>query len=392
MEENILPFWMNRMPDIRDDAANFGFKGRIAGDGIEDLSAPKGAILNARILWTFSAAYRVLLKPEYLHWARYSYDYFVSHFIDREFGGVFWSLDCDGNPLDTKKQFYAIGFAIYGLSEYVRALQVAGLAYEEPLSEARALYECIETHSRDHEFGGYLEATLRDWSPIPDMRLSDKDMNAAKTMNTHLHILEPYTNLYRVWPDSRLAGSIRHLIEVFTDKIITADGRMGLFYTTDWQRVDHQVSYGHEIEAYWLLNEAAQVVGMEHFHESPAMKALEKNCLSFYSAPNSASKGLPYEIREDGTLDTDRHWWVQAEAVVGFLWIYRLTGNRQALEFSENQLDFICRHLLREDGEWYWSVKPSSSGDYVPDTEDDLAGFWKCPYHNSRMCLEILSI
>ena len=186
---NILPYWIDRMVDPAG-----GFYGRRDGHDALDPSAPKGAILNARILWTFSAAYRELHRPEYLDMATRAYDYIRDHFVDRQYGGTYWSLNPDGSPLDDKKQFYAIGFMIYGMAEYYRAT-----GCEEALALACELFACIETHSRDRREGkeGYFEAATRSWQPIADMRLSDKDTNASKTMNTHLHIIEGYTNLLR---------------------------------------------------------------------------------------------------------------------------------------------------------------------------------------------------
>ncbi|MGN1229142.1 MAG: AGE family epimerase/isomerase, partial [Prevotella sp.] len=172
---NILPFWIDKMVDRQ----NGGFYGRIDGHGNLHPDAEKGGILNGRILWTFSAAYRVLGKPEYLEMATRAKDYIIAHFIDREYGGTYWSLDCHGNPKDTKKQFYAIGFMIYGLSEYVRAT-----GDKEALDYAIGLFDCIEEHSLDVVYNGYIEACTREWGEIADMRLSDFDANYPKSQNT----------------------------------------------------------------------------------------------------------------------------------------------------------------------------------------------------------------
>ena len=202
---NILPFWINNMVDRE----NGGFYGRIDGHGNLHAEAEKGGILNGRILWTFSAAYRVLGKPEYLEMATRAKDYIIAHFIDREYGGTYWSLDYKGNPKDTKKQFYAIGFMIYGLSEYVRAT-----GDKEALDYAIQLFDCIEEHSLDVIYNGYIEACTREWGEIADMRLSDLDANYPKSQNTHLHIIEPYANLYRVWKDERLEKALRNMINI----------------------------------------------------------------------------------------------------------------------------------------------------------------------------------
>ena len=225
LENNILPFWMNKMEDNEEG----GFYGQITGEDELKPEASKGAILNARILWTFSSAYRLLKKPEYLETATRAKRYLIDRFYDPQYGGIYWELDYKGNPLDTKKQIYAIGFAIYGLSEYARAT-----GDEEALAYAQQLFDVIEQHSFDSEQNGYVEALTRDWQPIEDMRLSDKDENEKKTMNTHLHILEPYTNLYRVWKDEQLERQLRNLIEVFITRILDPQtGHLNLFFEED---------------------------------------------------------------------------------------------------------------------------------------------------------------
>lgn len=379
---NILPYWLDRMQDSRG-----GFYGRRDGSDRLDDDAPKGAILNGRLLWTFSAAYRTTGRKEYLEAADRVLDYIMSHFIDREYGGVYWSLTADGMPLDTKKQFYAIGFVIYGLSEYVRAT-----GDRKALDMAVDLYRCIETHSRDAAKGGYIEAMTRDWRPIDDMRLSDKDTNCSKTMNTHLHIIEPYTNLYRVWPDEGLRADIMHLMHIFLD--IMEDSRthhLGLFFDDDWNRIDANISYGHDIEASWLLLETAQVLGDESL--------LEKTLAHTRAIANAALEGrrdngsMIYERVEapDGSvhIDGDLHWWVQAEDVIGLVYLYRFHGVEEALAKAFDSWTYIKENLIdREGGEWHWSRR----ADGTVNRDDDKAGFWKCPYHNSRMCMEVARV
>ena len=375
---NILPFWMNRMTD----EANGGFYGRITGTGILMPETEKGAVLNARILWTFSAAYRLLKKEEYLSAAMRAKRYVIDHFYDREFGGVYWSLDCEGRPLDTKKQIYAIGFAIYGLSEYHRATGDA-----EALEYAVRLFEDIEKHSFDPVKNGYCEALTRQWGEIADMRLSDKDENERKTMNTHLHILEPYTNLYRVWKDEHLKKQLRNLILIFTDKIL--DHRtyhLNLFFNEDWESKYRIISYGHDIEASWLLHEAAIELG-----DNEILQKVEPLVQKVAIAAEDgllANGSLIYEYHPDEKkADTDLHWWVQAENVVGHFNLYQHFGDEPALGTAYTCWKFIQRYLIdKEQGEWHWSV----SLDHEINREDDKAGFWKCPYHNGRMCMEII--
>ncbi len=375
LTNNILPYWLEKMEDPKG-----GFYGRRDGYDNLDATAPKGAILNARILWTFSAAYRVLGKPEYLEAATRAKREIIDKFYDKEYGGIYWSLDTEGRPLDTKKQFYAIGFAIYGLSEYARAT-----GDQEALDYAKRLFHDIENHSRDREKGGYREAMTRDWQPIADMRLSDKDANTSKTMNTHLHIIEPYTNLLRVWDDAELREATTSLLELFFDKIEASGkrGHLGLFFDDDWHRQDGIISYGHDIEASWLLLETAQVLGDKKLHDKAmehtariAEAALEGRCVD---------GSMVYERHESGAYDNDKHWWVQAENVIGQTYLYLFHGREEMLGKAMQSWDYIKTNIVdHEGGEWYWS---RHNGEV--DRSQDKAGFWKCPYHNSRMCLEI---
>lgn len=375
---DILPFWIKKMTDT----VNGGFYGRITGREILIPEAEKGAVLNARILWTFSSAYRILKKDEYLVTATRAKRVIIDDFYDKEYGGVFWSLDCKGRPLDTKKQIYALGFAIYGLSEYYRAT-----GDEEALDYAIRLFESIEEHSFDSVKNGYCEALTREWGEIADMRLSDKDENERKTMNTHLHILEPYTNLFRVWKDQRLKGQLRNLIGIFTDKILNMKtGHLELFFNDDWVSKYRIVSYGHDIEASWLIHEAALVLGDRTVLEK--IEPLVEYIAAASDEGLAPDGSLIYEtFPGKNKTDTERHWWVQAENVVGHANLYQYFGDEVAMRKALRCWEFIKRHLIDyKNGEWYWSVRSDGS----INTADDKAGFWKCPYHNGRMCMEII--
>ncbi len=375
LEGNILPFWMRRMAD-----PGGGFLGRMDGDGRIIPGAEKGAILNSRILWTFASAYRVLRKKEYLDTATRAFNEIRLRFTDKEYGGLYWSLDSEGRPKDTKKQFYAIAFAIYGLAEYFRATGDG-----EALDQAKSFYHSIEDHSFDPVGGGYVEARTREWGGIGDMRLSDKDQNDAKTMNTHLHILEGYTNLYRVWKDAGLRERLEGLVNMFIDRIVRSDGHLGLFFGDDWTPHSTAVSYGHDIEASWLLDETAEVLGDKDL--AAKVGAVCAKIAASAMEGFTPEGGMIYEYDPaTGRRDSDRHWWVQAETVVGCLNQYRKTGKAEWLGSADAEWTFIRRHIICPDGEWYWSLR----SDGTPNTADDRAGFWKCPYHNGRMCLEVL--
>lgn len=379
LQKNILCFWLDKMVDQE----HGGFYGRIDGHEHLHADAEKGAILNARILWAFSAAYRVLGDKTYLEAASRAKHYIIDYFIDPEYGGVYWSLDCNGKPLDTKKQFYAIGFAIYGMSEYARATGDA-----EALKVAIDLYRCIEEHALDHEYNGYIEAMTRDWQPIADMRLSELDANYPKSQNTHLHIIEPYTNLYRVWKSDELKASLHNLIDIFTDRILNPETHhLDLFFDMDWKRGAGALeSYGHDIECSWLIHEAALVLG-----DAEVLKKVEPIVEMVAKASEkglNADGSMVHEANLDtGYVDSDLHWWVQAEAVVGFFNIYQYFGDESALQKAQHCWTYIKENLIdNENGEWHWSRRK----DGTLNLDDDKAGFWKCPYHNSRMCLEII--
>ncbi len=407
LENNILRFWLDKMQDFE----NGGFYGQMTGQGQLVKTADKGGILSARILWSFSAAYRVLRKPEYLTAATRMKDFILEHFYDEEFGGTYWSLDYQGKPKDMKKQFYAIGFMIYGLSEYARAT-----GDKEALDYALNLFECIEEHALDKENNGYIEACTRTWGIIEDMRLSELDANYPKSQNTHLHIIEPYTNLYRCLQEFRakescnyvpVIGSVlpidisvpnelldrvefalRNLINIFTDKILNPQTHhLDLFFEMDWTRGAGQLeSYGHDIECSWLLHEAALVLGDK--------LVLEKVEPIVQLVAEASEKGLRpdgsmiHEANLDtGHIDDDLHWWVQAENVVGWLNLYQYFGDEKALQRAEACWEYIKHNLIDyEHGEWFWCRRK----DGTLNLDDDHAGFWKCPYHNSRMCLETI--
>ncbi len=379
LENNILRFWLDKMMDVE----HGGFYGQMTGKGVLVKDADKGGILSARILWSFSAAYRVLGKTEYLMAATRMKDYILEHFYDEQYGGTYWSVDYLGHPKDTKKQFYAIGFMIYGLSEYVRAT-----GDKEALDYAIRLFECIEEHSFDRQFNGYIEACTREWGEMADMRLSELDANYPKSQNTHLHIIEPYANLYRVWKDERLEDALRNIIGIFTDKILNPETHhLDLFFENDWTRGAGQLeSYGHDIECSWLMHEAALVLGDEEVlrRVEPIVRLVAR----------ASEKGLNpdgsmiHEANLDtGDVDDDLHWWVQAETVVGFANIYQHFDDEEAWHKAVGCWQYIKNNLIDyEGGEWYWSRHK----DGTLNTIDDKAGFWKCPYHNSRMCIEIM--
>lgn len=373
---NILSYWMKYTPD----EIHGGFYGQLKNDNIPVPGALKGAVLNARILWTFSAAYNASANPLYLAMADRAYHYFSTHFIDDTYGGVYWTVHENGEPAETKKQVYAIAFALYAYSEYYKIT-----ASPAVLTTAKALYQSIATHSLDPVHGGYFEAFTREWHDLSDLRLSDKDANEKKTMNTHLHVVEAYANLYTIWPDLQLKSAIQDLLLLFYDKIIDKkSGHLHLFFDEQWAIKGNNVSYGHDIEASWLLLEAAEIIG-----DSRLVGQYRQLALVIVNATISGGLdkdgGLWYEYETaQRHMVAEKHWWPQAEALVGFINAWQLQPAGRYLEHAVNTWHFIDRHMIdKTNGEWYWGV-------YKDDSvmEEDKAGLWKCPYHNARACLE----
>ncbi|MBC8084438.1 MAG: AGE family epimerase/isomerase [Hymenobacter sp.] len=376
--DRILSYWATQMPDEKYG----GFHGQLTAENGLVEQAPKGAVLNARILWTFSAAYRQQARPEYLTLAARAFNYYEAHFLDLEYGGVFWSVDYRGRPLDTRKQIYALAFALYGLSEYYAA---SGNA--RALTHAQDLFRAIEQHSFDPAHGGYLEALARDWTPLADLRLSGKDANEKKTMNTHLHVLEAYANLYRHWPDPHLRTQLRKLLEVFLTHLLDpVSHHLHLFLDEHWQVKSTVISFGHDVEASWLLLEAAEVLRDEQLVEQLRQVAVAVAAAAARGL--DATGGLCYEYDPAlGHWNREKHWWVQAEALVGFLNAYQVSGHQHFHDQFEAVWEFTRRHLLDyAGGEWHWGV--TDKLELMPN--EDKAGFWKCPYHNGRACLELL--
>jgi len=374
----ILKFWSEKTVDN----INGGFYGKIDNENNISPNAPKGSVLNARILWTFSAAYHHNRDHVSLGIADRAYHYIVNHFIDGQKGGVYWSVDYKGAPLDTKKQVYAIAFTIYALSEYYRAS-----GNEAAKQKAVDLFYILVERAYDPIQTGYFEAFTKDWKPIADLRLSAKDANEKKTMNTHLHVLEAYTNLFLIWPDKALEEHINILLDNFLDHFIDHESHhLVLFFDEEWRRKSGLVSYGHDIEATWLLHEAAEVIENETMIE-----IIDRACIAIAEATIKGldgDGGLWYEYEPAGDhLIKEKHWWVQAEAMVGFYNAWQISRNEKFLELSKNNWEFVKNKILdKTNGEWFWGI----GQDGAVMRSEDKAGIWKCPYHNSRACLEII--
>ncbi len=380
LDGNVLPFWAREAVDEE----NGGFLGLLSEDAVPEPLAPKGGVLCARILWTYSAALSRSGDPVHRRMADRAFDELTGRFWDPEHGGTYWMLDGRGRPLSDRKQTYALAFSLYGLVEYHRATGSA-----EALERAVELHRAIEAHASDPAHGGYGEARARDWGPLADVRLSEKDLNAPKSMNTHLHVMEAYASLLRAWDDPGLRERLRAVVALHLDRILDpATFHLVLFFDERWAPLSRTVSYGHDIEASWLLVEAAEAAGDPALLERAKAAAVRMARVTLAEGVDAEHGGVFAERHEDGRLDDEKHWWMQAEAVVGFLNAYELTGEPTFLDAAERAWRFASRFLIdREHGEWRWRTRRDGARiPGLPKVEP-----WKCPYHNSRAALETIA-
>lgn len=363
------------------DEQRGGFYGKV--DNVNQAhQAPKGLVLNARILYTFSAAHLLKHNEQYLSLAKRAYHYLLDNFYDKTYGGFYWSLNTDGTLLDGKKQVYGQAFAIYALSEYYKATN-----NEQALEVAKSTYQLLEKYSYDQTYTGYIEAHTQTWGSIDDLRLSEKDQNEKKSMNTHLHVVEAYANLYTIWQHQSLKEAIQRLLHNFKSHIIaTETSHLHLFFTENWEVRSSVVSFGHDIEAAWLLYEAAEIIGNEE--ELGYFKKTALNMAVAAGRGLQENGGLLYEYDlKTGHWQKEYHWWPQAEAMVGFFNAWQLSGKQHYLAQSIGSWEFVKKHIRNKQyGEWYWGVDEHLN----PMNGEDKAGFWKCPYHNGRACIELI--
>lgn len=377
VSEKILPFSVRYVLDQEQG----GFYGHVSNDGRADRQAPKGLVQHGRMLWTFAHAGRVLVNPEYWPVALHAYSALVDWFHDREHGGFFWTVDPGGQPLDTDKYTYGQAFALYGLAEQHRAG-----GGPRCLEQAIELYHLIEERCRDPQGGGYCEVRRQDWSPAPDLHLDPTPLPVALGMNTHLHLLEAYASLLRAWDDAGLRASLRALIDILLDHVVDpGTHHLALYFDGDWHPLSDEVSYGHDIEASWLLVEAAQALA-EPGRLARAREAALPMAYAVLEQGLGADGGLFDEGGPSSWAGRERTWWPQAEAMVGFLNAYQLNRDRRFLDASLASWAFASRYFSdRQYGDWFHSV--DADGHPV---DREKAGFWKTPYHNARACLEIL--
>lgn len=377
LKGNILPFWLTHLRNTKTG----GFIGRLSNDLVADETAPNGLILCARLLWTFSSLALFLYDDRCKKMAHLAYQLLRRDFWDKQYGGGYWQVGPQG-PLQTQKKTYGQAFLIYSLAEYYRLTQGP-----EPLAMAMEVFERLEEHALDEETGGYWEVMERDWTLAARQQLSDGDMTAPKSMNAHLHLLEAFAELYSVRPDRRIGIRLEELIEIFRQKILDPySHHFGLFFERNWERLTRRVSFGHDIEGSWLLCRAAEVLGAEKW--GPRVLPVSLDIAEAVLREGLDTDGsLLFERDEQGQVNAEKHFWCQAEAVVGFLNAFQLSARQEFFEAAWNVWRFIEDYQIdRTYGEWFWKLDAGRK----PDLSMPKVSEWKCPYHNSRACMEAI--
>lgn len=400
LSSNILPYWERYSRDTEGE----GFFGEIGVDNTPVAETDRSIVMVSRHLWAYSAAATFLGDPARLSMANDAYRYLLSRFHDRENGGFHWTVKRDGRPAVVKKQIYGQAFAIYALAEYARVPFLDGAVRTEALFLALASWALLERHARERSYGGYLEALAADWTPTTDRTLSPVDIDCDKSMNTNLHVLEALTNLYRVSPTAALREAVVSLLDVHARRIVQSDGHLGLFFHSDWTRMETKVSYGHDIEASWLMEEAIEVLESKPAADGqPAADPIEREVFAAAKVAIAALAGSALREGLDpaaGALEEEaessaplahrnRHriWWCQAESLVGFLAAWQRTNDVRFLRAAVGVRDYIERAIVdRSGGEWRWGTDSSDR----PVTGQPKGGNWKAGYHDGRACMEIM--
>ncbi len=373
---NVISFWINNVIDYE----NNDFIGKIKSDGKKSKESEKSLILATRILWTFSKCYLKFKEKVYLKTADILYKYIINHFIDKKYGGFYWILDFKGNPIDTSKKFYGQSFGIYSFTEYTKAS-----GNKDALAKAFEIFEIIEKYGKDKKNKGYFETAAEDFSPVEDMRLSEKDLNAPKSMNAHLHIMEAYSNLADYSKESKVIKVLEELINIFIYKIIQSNWHLGLFFDLNWNLLSDLISYGHDIECSWLLIEAAKVTGNNELIEKVKKVSVSLAEVSLKEAIDT-DNGIFYEGDKKGPFKTKKEWWMQVEAMVGYMQAYQLTKKELFIDKIINIWNFCKEKFKTPYGEWYYFIDEKGN----PDKNKEIAGPWKCPYHSIRAFIEIM--
>jgi mannobiose 2-epimerase len=377
--ENILAYWKSKPLDLK----NGGFFGAITNDNQIINAVERSAVLCGRLLWTFSTAYTMEKSGDYLMVASWFYDYLSAYFWDTKYEGIYWSLNDDGTPHNDRKHTYAQAFAIYGLCVYYRITQE-----KRSLLLAKRLFALIDEYTHDAVHGGNIECRARDWSELEDMRLSELDVNSSKSMNTLLHLMEAYTQLVQLWPDPTLQERLQELIRLFLNTIVDSEkAHQKLFFDNEWHSMIGNISYGHDIEASWLILEAAEASKNEELIER-AKELAVKMAQKVYDEAFNKDGSILYELTESGKQVQERHWWAHAEAVVGFYNAYQISDKPHFRDAAEQVWQYIQDHFVdTENGDWFKVLDP----DGTPQPNRFKVGPWECPYHHARMCMEMMN-
>lgn len=374
--ESILSFWEKNTID----ETNGGFIGAIDGDMTKHPEADKGSVLNARILWTFSSAYRIFKKENYLTLANKAYEYITSHFINKKNNGVYWMIDCKGNPSDPKNQVFSLAFLIYALVEYYKVSNK-----KEAIDYASKLFDSIQKYSLDTKYNGYFDAFSEDWAK----KLTEPNKTNTKSLLTQLHILESYAPLYNATKDEKIKGGLKNiLIDVFLNKIINKEkGCLRFEFDDDWKDKSTSNSYGHDMTASWFICVANDYLQSEE-HSKEIKEISVKMAEQCLRDGIDKDDGGMNRLGSDGVIkDSDKHWWVQCESIVGFMNAYQITKDDKFLKAAFNCWEFIKKYIIDyKNGEWYYRINKN----HEVYKEEQKVGPWKCPYHNSRMCMQVI--
>lgn len=374
LSQRIFPFWSSLA-----DYDNGGFYGYVGYDGRVNKEAEKGAILNARILWFFSAIYCLEKKTEALELVSHAYDFMIDKLFDDKYEGLYWLVDFKGQPTDYRKHIYNQAFGIYALSQYYKATGKV-----EALNNAIKLFKLIEKKCENSN--GYLEEFDRQWNKKENEMLSENDVISDRTMNTHLHVLEAYTLLYEVSKDDTVRMRLYYLLDLIKTKIYSEKNHtLKVFFDNNWEETIEMQSYGHDIEGSWLIDRAAEIledknlIDSTHAYTLRIAENIYKNAYSKLGVINETVNGI---------TDAGRVWWVQAESIVGFYNAYEKTKDNKYLEASQELWKYIKNYVIdkRENSEWYWKLAEDNS----PIINMPIVEPWECPYHNGRMCIEII--
>lgn len=397
--ENILPYWEK----FSRDNENAGFYGEIDNENRQNKKIERSVVMTSRFLWTYSAVARYAKNPKFLDLAHFAYKTIAEKYIDKQNGGVFWSVLPDGTPKTRKKQIYGEAFCCYGLSEYAAAVKElekgenAETLCEEAINYALDLYNLLENHALDKKHGGYVEARAENWTHTDDMILSPKDMNCPKSMNTNLHVMEAYTNLFRtlpvVFPDAKairaeIGNSLADLVRVTTEKIVQKNAHLGMFFDSDWKLLSDEISFGHDIEASWLLWEAICELNDENLRKKNRDLVLKMADVTYEQGFDKKNGCLENFFKPgENILDKTRVWWNQAESMNGFYNAWQMTGDKKYEEICDKQWAWIQNYQVDKKGGDWWSALDENG---EPILAEPKGGNWKTSYHNARACLELL--